>query len=148
MRAPPTIEVTLQRFGCWHAALLTLALGTAAVVVAWLVAVGAQQPWGLRWAVGLGSAGVLGSALAALRIGPFALRWDGAQWWLAKMGLEPVAGELHVAIDLGNWMLLRFVPEGSTGRQLSWLPVQRPGLEVPWHALRCAVHAAVKRQHT
>ncbi len=146
MRAPPTIDVTLQRFGLWRSALLALALSTGAVVGAWFVTVAQQQSTGLRWVVGLGAVGILGIALSGLRIGPFGLRWDGAQWWLAKTGLEPVAGEVHVAIDLGNWMLLRFVALSATGRRISWLPLQRHGLEARWHDLRCTVHAAAPGQ--
>jgi hypothetical protein len=51
-------------------------------------------------------------------------------------------GELQVAIDLGAWMLLHFVPDvGHRACSVSWLPVQRRGLESQWHALRCAVYS-------
>jgi hypothetical protein len=45
-----------------------------------------------------------------------------------------------VAIDLGGWMLLRFVP-GAGGGRARWIALQRHGLEPQWHALRCAVYA-------
>jgi hypothetical protein len=45
-----------------------------------------------------------------------------------------------VAIDLGSWMLLRFVAELPRMRT-TWIPVQRDRVEGDWHALRCAVHA-------
>ena len=50
------------------------------------------------------------------------LRWDGRLWHL-----DAAPGALHVSIDLGPWMLLRFVPDG--GGHARWLPVQRAGLE-------------------
>jgi hypothetical protein len=55
---------------------------------------------------------------------------------------EPVQGELRVLIDLGIWMLLRFVPAaGDHSARTAWLPVQRSGLQDAWHALRCAVYS-------
>ena len=38
-------------------------------------------------------------------------------------------GELQVAIDLGAWLLLRFIPDAA-GVRASWLAVQRLGLGV------------------
>jgi hypothetical protein len=36
-------------------------------------------------------------------------------------------------------MLLRFTPDAPA--RMTWLPVQRRGLEAQWHALRCAVYS-------
>jgi hypothetical protein len=48
-----------------------------------------------------------------------------------------------VAVDLGAWMLLRFERDATPRlRRIVWLPLQRRGLETPWHALRCAVYSA------
>jgi hypothetical protein len=69
------------------------------------------------------------------RVSARSLRWDGQVWWL-----DAVPGGMKVVIDLGPWMLLSFTP-AAPGRLMSWLPVQRRGLEPQWHALRCAVYS-------
>jgi hypothetical protein len=47
-----------------------------------------------------------------------------------------------VAIDLGSFLLLRFLPEGRSGPgAVRWIPVGRRGLEREWHAFRCAVYS-------
>jgi hypothetical protein len=146
MRAPPPIDVALTRFGCWRGALASLAVCTAAVTAAWLVASFDQQPAPLLIGVATVAASVLGILLSAVRVPAVELRWDGAGWWCAaRSGARAdlaVQGNLTVALDLGSWLLLRFVPAGSSRRvDARWLPVQRRGLEPQWHALRCAVHA-------
>ena len=78
------------------------------------------------------------------------LRWTGSSWVLRRH-LESASGErvgtLAVALDLGNWMLLRFVDE-QLPVPTTWLPVQRGGPDADWHALRCAVHAPRPLPHT
>ena len=143
MRASPPIEVALTRFGLWRAGVLLAAFVTVAAVGAWLM-LGHDQ---------LGSAfsilslvvtlAVVAAAASAARVKPTRLTWNGSGWQLSRSGVgqeTPVRGEVSVAIDLGVWMLLRFVA-GSRGRRrcVVWLPVQRRGLEAQWHALRCAV---------
>ncbi|HEU4458664.1 MAG TPA: hypothetical protein VFR90_06035 [Methylibium sp.] len=99
-----------------------------------------DAPW--RYVAAFIGIAVAASWMVELRMRPAArLRWDGAVWRLASPrpdddGLE---GEASVAIDLGDRLLLRFVP---TGRRLSrWLPLHRNATEGDWHALRCALHA-------
>jgi hypothetical protein len=82
------------------------------------------------------------------------LRWDTLDWRLgpmASVGEEPTAGQLKVVMDLGSWMLLRFVQTESAVliavlpyrfRPQRCLAVQRRGLESTWHALRCAVYSS------
>jgi hypothetical protein len=145
MRAPPPIVVTSSRFGCWRGALGALAVGAGAVTATWIVASAGQRPAALLLAVALLALVLLGAAMLGLRIRPFELRWDGARWWCAcgaPRAAEPRSGEVQVALDLGSWLLLRFVDEApAQRRRTSWLPLQRRGLEAHWHALRCAVHA-------
>jgi hypothetical protein len=83
-------------------------------------------------------------AALGLRAGPAsALRWDGRSWWFSSGNERALAGDVGVAIDLGAWMLLRFVPQVRRGRwRTRWVSLQRRGLEGEWHALRCIVHAA------
>ena len=139
MRAAPAFQVSLQRFGVWRAAVGTLAAVVAATLTAWLLT--GEAPLGA--AAGFGAAAALAALVALtaslLRLAPCDLRWDGDVWHLGRVGSEPSPGALQVAVDLGHWMLLRFIP-ARPGRAV-WLPVQRPGLESHWHALRCSVYA-------
>ncbi len=96
----------------------------------------------------MGSAGLLlwRAGASLLRNAPLSLRWDSQRWHLgplASAGDEPWPGSLAVALDLGPWLLLRFEHEADLRRRrITWLPVQRRGLEAEWHALRCAVYCA------
>ena len=145
MRASPPIEISLNRYGWWHAAVATLASVTAAAVAAWALTVSNQRN---GWEIALVIAcAALAIALGASTAGtsPAVLRWDGQAWRLSQgagAGVRVLEGTLQVSIDLGPWMLLRFVAASPDRRRIIvWLPVQRPGLEAGWHALRCAVHA-------
>jgi len=123
------------------------------VLLAWLATRSEPTP-------PLGLAAWIGALLAVpalaaslMRVPAVTLRWDGQQWWLARLTrssraaaaaqIEAVAGEVEVALDFGAWMLLRFRPASGVHREGSarWLPVQRRGLESHWHALRCAVYS-------
>jgi len=97
--------------------------------------------------------GVPALAVSLMRVPAVSLRWDGQQWWLARLArsarvssaaqVDAIAGDVDVALDFGGWILLRFRP-ASPGRRegaIRWLPVQRRGLEAHWHALRCAVYS-------
>jgi hypothetical protein len=142
MHAPPPFQLTVQRHGLWHLALLMLsALAMLALGLMGPDASGAML--GLRWLllavllVGAGSL-VQGHAIH--------LRWDGQLWhWgpPASRGIEPHAGHVRVVLDLGPWLLLQLRPHMARWYQpRTWLPVQRWGHEQHWHALRCTVHAA------
>ena len=138
--------MALNRFGMWRGALFVLASAMLSVTAAWIVLSRDQQVFMVL--IGAAVLAVTGVAMvvAAASIDPVALRWDGARWQLTGPGCgasESAAGHLYVAIDLGFWMLLRFVadvPEGRAG--VIWLPVQGRGLEAQWHGLRCAVFSA------
>ena len=134
MRASPPCQVSLRRFGVWRAAVVALALAGAAVVAGWLV--GRESPASIELMMLVAMAALLMFALATSlwRVPAQSLRWDGQVWLL-----DVAPGQLKVAIDLGPWMLLYFVPE--TEGRMRWLPVQRRGLEAQWHALRCAVYS-------
>jgi hypothetical protein len=139
MRAAPSFQVSLQRFGVWRAAVGLLAGLALTAIVAW---VGSQErPIGaVVWAgAALGLLMAVLPAVSAARQRPVDLRWDGRTWYLGAATADPVPGDLTVTLDLGFWMLLRF--RAASSGALVWLPAQRRGLEAPWHALRCAVHA-------
>jgi len=143
MAGAPPIELRIDRRSHWQTAVcLLVALGCAAMLGWWL----AQPVQAPAWTAAVALAACAAAAacgVGLMRLGAVVgLRWDGQQWWQARGSREPVAGAIGVAIDLGDWMLLRFVPLGaSPWFAAAWLPVQRRGLEGAWHALRCAVHA-------
>ena len=148
MHGSPPCSITVARFTAWRVAVATVALAALASLVAWLLG----SPWGADpWVRGGVAAAALGSvALAASlwRQPVVHLRWDGVSWTLASganAGAE-LPGRLEVAIDLGSFLLLRFLPAGgSTPAAGRWIPVGRAGLEREWHALRCAVHSPAPR---
>ncbi len=138
--------MALSRFGVWHAAVWSLALAAAALVVGWAWASNsaqAHQPW--AWSIAaLLAAMALGLAYSLGTVAPFSLDWDGERWLLRRSHASPSqaqSGDLTVAFDLGAWMLLRFAADAPGHPATRWLPVQRAGLEAQWHALRCAVYA-------
>ena len=143
MRASPPIEVVLRRFGVWRGFVLALVVTTGGVVAAWiLLGDGRVDPTVSVAVVAVALAAAV-FALPIARPPVVALRWNGSCWQLgnhAPYAGEPVDGDVSVAIDLGRWMLLRFVAEGRRGR-VTWLPVQRRGLEAGWHGLRCALYS-------
>ena len=145
MRGSPPCEVTVARFGLWRAVVAIVAAAALLSLAAWLV----TSPLGESvWARG----GVAAVALATLvmaaslwRVAAVTLCWNGLEWSVppasgSSSGSAP--GALDVAVDLGAFLLLRFVPAGRTGpAAVRWIPVGRAGLEHEWHAFRCAVYS-------
>jgi hypothetical protein len=123
----------------WRAGVGALIVGVLGVQIAWLVGRAADMPLAVSFAVGAIDLMLMAGASRALRMPPVDLRWDTQRW---HIGIAP--GNLTIALDLGGWMLLRFDPDSPLpgGSRTTWLPVQRPGLEPHWHALRCAVYCA------
>lgn len=143
MQAAPAVQVLVQRFTIWNGALFLIGAAAVAVCGAW---------FGLRnEEVSLRSAALMVSALlmglaglcGSIRRHPVRMRWDSQCWTLAESSRpsdEIAPCQAHVVIDAGAWLLLKFVPEGVLSRRSAlWLPVQRPGIEDQWHALRCAL---------
>jgi hypothetical protein len=146
MRASPAFEVTLHRFGVWRGAVLMLGgLGVAAMA-AWLVT--REVPVGIPLAIAGASAAVtlLWLAVSLAHVPAVALRWDGLLWHLGSPAAagpdDSMPGDVAVILDLGSWMLLRFTPAVPHAQpRVTWLPVQRRGIETQWHALRCSVYS-------
>ena len=140
MRAAPAFQVSLQRFGVWRTAVWLLTALALGALVAWLAS--RPPPLGVATLVmaAIGTAAMTWLAASLAHQRRVDLRWDGRSWTLGASTSEPVAGELGVALDLGDWMLLRFKPLSSSA--VVWVPAQRHGLEAAWHGLRCAVHAS------
>jgi hypothetical protein len=146
MRASAAFQITIDRFGFWRAGVGTLLVVVGAALIAWYVSRDGFTPIGLRAGVGFAGGLLLVAAAGLLRCPSMSLRWDTQCWRLGRAenrGDEPWTGHLAVALDLGSWMLLKFIHDPDTGRRgAHWLPVQRRGLEAQWHALRCAVYSA------
>jgi hypothetical protein len=145
MRAIAACQFTLSRFDAWRWAIGAL---TGFVVLAlWLWFIGQPETlhWSLAMALGLVALAALGLGASLLPRRGFSLRWDGHDWHAGpadSVGQEPLTGTLSVSVDLGSWMLLRFQPDAPASRVgVTWLPVQRRGLEPQWHTLRCAVYS-------
>lgn len=145
MRAAPAIQVSLNHFGAWRAAMLVLTLFGVLALGGWLAGRDGLSAAhrGISMVVAAGV--LLWLCMSLARLPAVQLAWDGQRWTLkptAPARAEPIAGEITVGIDLGPWMLLRFRPATSSRwARPSWLPVQRRGLEPQWHALRCAVYS-------
>jgi hypothetical protein len=145
MRAAPAFQISLDRFGVWRAGIFCLtSLGILSMAL-WLA--GRER---VLWIDGLtlvAAIPLLFLARSLARVPAVDLRWDGQVWGLRAQG-QPVdlekAGHLQVVIDLGPWMLLRFIADEPRMRP-TWLPVQALGIRPHWHALRCAVHAPRRR---
>ncbi len=146
MRASPAFQVSIRHFGVWQGAVGLLLAAAVAATATWLATSDRHVGRTLFWASALVSITLVAIAARHLLCVPASLRWDGQQWHLGRLaerGDEPLTGTLQVLIDLGPWLLLRFVSDGMNGRVCApWLPVQRQGLEAHWHALRCAVYSS------
>ena len=147
MRAPPPIDIVLSRSGAWLAFVVIAALAVMAVVAAWLALGLRELTISLTAAAGLAALtlGLVGWALRLTHPTGGRLRWSGRRWQLddaVAAGCQPRTGDVVLAIDLGNWLLLRFTASPDAGGATCWLPVQRRGHEAEWHALRCALRCS------
>jgi hypothetical protein len=145
MRASPAFQVVLDSFGVWRWVVLTLVLAGGIVMAAWLASSQPSVPVVSRGSAAIAAIVLLLLGAWAACVAPVSLRWDGRLWHLGppeSAGHEPASGDLQVALDFGPWMLLRVEPAESTWRtRATWLPAQRRGLDLRWHALRCAVYS-------
>ena len=148
MRAAPAIQISLNRFGSWRAAVLALTLLGMLTVAGWLAGQAGLAAGAKGGAMATIAGLLLGLAVSLIKLPAVRLNWDGQCWTLGGVApgrIERVVGEISVAVDLGPWMLLRFRPAASSRwsrlAQPNWLPVQRRGIEPQWHALRCAVYS-------
>jgi len=122
MRAAPAVALVLRGSRAW--ALAAASLGACS---------GAAGSAALAGHAGLGEAAA-GACIAAVAVAcgwaawrgrPVAqgrLRWDGQRWWHGED--NPASperpGTLHVMIDFGPWMLLRFDAAEGARRWLPW----------------------------
>ena len=158
MRAPPPVEFTSALGRAWRAALSLLVGASVAVPLAWGLPYlaahwGGSRPDPLLAALGhplvqaaiaiwLAAMVVAAFWLARRRsaAGECTLRWDGQDWMLAgdADGRPDQRGDAALMLDLGPWMLVRFLPHAGPG-SATWLPLTA-GLDLArWAALRGAL---------
>ena len=159
MRAPPPVETASSLGRAWRAGLSLLVGASVAVPLAWglpYVAAhwGSHRPDALFEALGSPAVQVaLALWVAAMVVAAFwlasrraagerTLRWDGQDWVLAgdPGGRPDQRGDAALMLDLGPWMLVRFLPYASTGfGGATWLPLAVAGDLARWAALRGAL---------
>ena len=142
MRECVFFELRLRRFDVWRVAVWLVAGTAIAAMAAWAVALFDSQPESGRTlvmavAVGLALA-TIGLALSLARVEGGLLSCSDGLWAFVPDTGARRTGTVEVAMDLGAFLLLRLVERRRTS---VWLPVQRRGVEVQWHALRCAVYS-------
>ena len=148
MRSAPPLQISVARFGVWHAIVALVAGSACGSMFLWWRAQPLPVPPLVEAAAALGSMLAAAIAITTWRVPPLTLRWDRQRWWVARGEAAEQPGKLAVAIDLGGWLLLHFVAEGAPAGSArrrpvpTWIALQRPGLEAPWHALRCTLYAA------
>ena len=146
MHGSPSCTITVARFRAWRAGVAVVALAGLATLGAWLLASPLGERPGPQAGVALAAIATVALAASLWRQRPVRLRWDGVAWAMAPaadLGAERTC-RLEVALDLGSFLLLRFLPAAGAGRVgARWIPVGRAGLEREWHAFRCAVHSPV-----
>ena len=158
MRAPPPVEFTSALGRAWRGALSLLVAASVAVPLAWGLPYFAAH-WGslhpdpfldllaapsVQAAIAAGVALMVFTAAWLSRRGAAAhertLRWDGQDWVLAGDAHRPDArGDATLMLDLGPWMLVRFLPYAGGWGAATWLPLTLAGDLARWAALRGAL---------
>ncbi len=160
MRAPPPVDYPGAAGRAWGWLPSLVAGAGMAVVVAWALPTVAahadsRPPDALRdglvdpavegfLALALGaSAGVVAwLARRRSRSSERTLRWDGQDWLLVcPAGDRPdQRGDVALMLDLGPWMLVRFLPAAAGGGgPARWVPLRLAGDLARWAALRGAL---------
>ena len=131
--APPVRYASPTGDAAWRWLQRGLAACAGAATGFWLAS------W-LGWAVLPGggvavAAAAVAAAVMGVTLGPAGvdLNWDGATWTC-----DGVAGAAVMHVDLGDHVLVRFLP-AAPGAAARWLGLSRRGAPAAWHALRCAL---------
>jgi hypothetical protein len=138
------LSIEIRTSALWRSGVLVLTLAAAIGLGWWSVTALHRGAPGLIW---LGLPAWLTIAAAASLLWPRGgrLRWDGAVWHLelAATGQSGErSGTMAIALDGGNWMLLRFrAAQADAGLRVRWLALSRRDLGSQWHVLRCAVYS-------
>jgi hypothetical protein len=123
-------------------------LTALAAWTAWHWPIDATPQRAARLLVWLAAAALAGRAWSQTEPCAGLLSWDGRSWrWQTDpdnpAAAPPLAGELHVRLDLERWLVLEFIAARSPGahKRHIWLTPGRNALPAQWHALRCAVYS-------
>ena len=161
MRAPPPVEVTSALGRAWRAMLSLLVAASVAVPLAWGLPHVASHWGGLQpdaffvalatpavqagialW-IGLTAFAAFWLSSGAGRASERTLRWDGQDWVLPGNadGRPDQRGDASLMLDLGPWMLVRFVPYAAAANGLgaTWLPFHMASDVARWASLRGAL---------
>jgi len=143
MHAAPPVRMSLANGVAWDRFVISSACLAAANLGAWAASWGQASTLTVAMAalVAAGAASGL-AALALRRRGTTrgALAWDGASWQWSPAAADPCAGEVHVMVDLGAWILLRFTPTAPTAAA-AWLGASRRDAAAMWPAWRAALYS-------
>ena len=159
MRAPPPVEFTSALGRAWRTALSLLVGASVAAPLAWGLPYFALHWGSLQPDAFLGALSnpAVQAALACwaglMAVAAFwlwskqsaaserTLRWDGQDWVLAGDGHHTdQRGDAALMLDLGAWMLVRFLPYAGAGYgSATWLPLAVAGDLARWAALRGAL---------
>jgi hypothetical protein len=145
MHAAPPVRMSLSADPRWHAFIIICTSAAVANLVAWIGSQASQSPAsaGVPAMVSAVLAGGLAWVLLRRSSSDGVLTWDGAAWhWAPAKGLsvssDPVAGDVRVVIDLGNWILVRF-RSAPPRHDVVWLPVSGRYAGALWPAWRTAL---------
>jgi hypothetical protein len=162
MRAPPPVEYPSALGRAWRTLLSLLVGASLASLVAWILPYvaahwGSRQPDPLLGALAdpvveaqlaLAAAAVIAAcawlAWKSAAASELTLRWDGQDWVLAGDPDDRLdqRGDVALMLDLGPWMLVRFLPYAASGAGFgagAWLPLTLAGDLARWAALRGAL---------
>lgn len=148
MRGCPPCEITIGPSRIWLMAVWLAAAVAVAALLLWLMA----APEGGSWPVRAGVAGtvavVLVLATTLTRRCSGVLRFTGTNWLWTPHGAEslldrPLAGRVEVHVDVGCFMLLRFLaePSGTGAGRSRWIPVDASSAMSSRHVFRCAAYS-------
>ena len=160
MRAAPPVELESALGRAWRGALALVVAASVAAPLAWglpyfaahwgslhpdPLVEGLQRPVVQAGIVAWAAAVVFVAAWLsrkAGRAGERTLRWDGQDWVLPGTAGDPEQrGTASLMLDLGPWMLVRFLPyaacAGAGGG--TWLPLYMASDLARWATLRGAL---------
>jgi hypothetical protein len=149
MRTAPSFRLQAPTSVGWRRVLLGTWLATAALVLAWLLAAWLRHDLDTPKVI---TAGLAAAVWLLARPTPppacIDLTWDGQGWqWLdlQSAASAPKPCDVHAAVDLGAWLLLRlipFTPGPVWQRRVHWVALSESDSGATWHSVRCALYSA------
>jgi hypothetical protein len=143
MQAAPPVRIPVKTDALGQGFALACASLSAACGLAWALSWAAPEAWLSRLAVVSAAAGAASVVWFLLRRRAAAaglLTWDGVCWQWAPAAGGPRPGRVQVMIDIGPWLLLRFIPVGAPGPAV-WVAISRGAAAGQWAAWRATLYA-------